>query len=475
MNIANRLLACVLTATALLYAGCSLAPPETKVEQQRAAVAGRDFQKPRAQRVARELPAQPTWQDVLQRAFLVNGELESAYWEWRAALERIEMAGAYPNANVQVGYQYLFSGGQMKSWDRTTISGSFDPSMTLRLPQKVREAARVALGQAQAAAARFENTKFTLQRKVLTAYLDYALMAENIRIQKDDVELLQLLVQLASDRVQAGAPQQDLLKAQMQFRQVKNGLATMEAQLGQMRAMLNGMLDRPAEAPLVPPAQIPAPRPIPATDAQLIAVAVDKNPELAGLAADVRGRTDALKLAKMAYLPDIQPNFSINGSVSQALGAMVMVPTAIPLIEGQIKEAQAMLRASEVMQQQTRADRAASFVAALYALRNAERARDLLTQTVLPLSQQALASSREAYSAGQVSFVELVDSQRALLEVRQAISDVRIERERRLAEIEALAGVDIETLGTARPTTQPTTLPATTGSATHPTENAHVK
>jgi hypothetical protein len=37
------------------------------------------------------------------------------------------------------------------------------------------------------------------------------------------------------------------------------------------------------------------------------------------------------------------------------------------------------------------------------------------------------------------------------------IAEARIEREKRLAELEALAGVDIETL--AAPATQPTTKP----------------
>jgi outer membrane protein TolC len=198
-------------------------------------------------------------------------------------------------------------------------------------------------------------------------------------------------------------------------------------------------------------------------------VAVDRNPELAGLAADIRGRTDALALAKLAYIPDVQPSFSLTGNVTKALGAMVVLPTAIPMIEGQIKEAKAMLASSEAMRRQTQADRAASFVAALYAMRNAERANDFLDGTVLPLARKVLASSREAYSAGQISFVELVDSQRALLDVRRVIAEVRIERERRLAELEALAGVDVETFGrrTTAPASLPAPIPATTSAATH--------
>jgi outer membrane protein TolC len=450
----------LIPVTASLLVGCALTPPEAKGEKQRAAEAGTPYQLDREIRIAGTFPTEPTWQEVLQRAFLVNGELEAAYWDWRAALENVDMAGAYPNSDVQVGYSYMFSGGRMKSWDRSTLSAGFDPSVPLRWPQKVQQAAKVALAQAQTAGAGFANAKFTLQQKVLTAYLNYALAAEKIRIQRDNVSLLELLVNQAGDRVKTGGAQQDLLKAQMQHRLARNDLANMESELAQMRAMLNGMLMRPAEAALAPPAQLPAVRWAPSDDQALIAVAVDKNPELAGLAAEIRGRGDALTLARMAYIPDVQPTFSLTGNISQSLGAMVMLPTTLPMIQGQINQAQAMLSSSRAMERQTRADRAASFVAALYALRNAERAGALLSDTVLPLTRQVLASSREAYSAGQISFVELIDSQRALLDVRQIIAEVRIERERRLVQIEALAGVDVETLAPAGATTMPA-VPAT--------------
>ena len=64
---------------------------------------------------------------------------------------------------------------------------------------------------------------------------------------------------------------------------------------------------------------------------------------------------------------------------------------------------------------------------------------------------------RQAYAAGTASFTDLIDTQRMLLDVRLMIAEARMEREKRLAELEALAGVDIETL--ASPTSQPTTKP----------------
>jgi outer membrane protein TolC len=128
---------------------------------------------------------------------------------------------------------------------------------------------------------------------------------------------------------------------------------------------------------------------------------------------------------------------------------MVMLPTAIPMIRAQVNEARAMLRASQATAAQAQRDRAASFVAAVYAMRNAQRQAELFEQRILPAAQQTLDSSRQAYGAGTVGFVELVDAQRTLLDVRLMIAEAKIERERQLAQIEALAGVDLETLNRA--------------------------
>jgi outer membrane protein TolC len=163
----------------------------------------------------------------------------------------------------------------------------------------------------------------------------------------------------------------------------------------------------------------------------------------------VAARRDALELARMQYIPDVNPSAAFTGSV-QALGAMVVLPTTIPAIRAAIEEARAMLRSAEAVARQTRADRGANFIAALYALRSAEKQVGLFRETVLPKAEQALASSRQAYAAGQVGFVELIDTQRTLLDVRRMIAEARIAREKRLAELEALAGVDVEAIGSVK-------------------------
>lgn len=446
------------SAALVLFAGCVLAPPGTKEEQSRLDAVAGSFESPPHARQLPELSQPADWGQVLHRAFLANGELEAAYFDWKAAMTRIDQAAAWPNSNIALSYSYMFSSENMKAWDRSTISTGFDPAMNLSAPVKARTAGKVALESARAAGERFRATKFELQRRVLSAYLDLALTEEKVRIQRDNLTLLKLVAESAANRAQAGGPQQDLLKAQIERELAENDLATLEAEAQSMRVMLNGMLAREPDAPLALPAALPASRPIAADDARLIAMGVEQNPELAGLARQVAGRIDAVELAKLAYLPDFNLSAGFTGSVSQFVGGMVMLPTNVPAIRGTINEAKAMLRSTEAMARQTRRDRAASFVAALYIMRNSERQTQLFQQRIAPTAQQLFNSSRQSYAAGAVGFADLIDSQRTLLDVRRMIAEARIEREKRLAELEALAGTDVETL--IGPMTAPATQPA---------------
>jgi outer membrane protein, heavy metal efflux system len=436
---------------------CVLAPQGTRDAQAKLNTAAPPFEPRIEARQIPELRAIATWQDVLSRAFLANGDLESSYFEWKAAFTRIDQVATWPNTNVALSFGYMFSPGNMKTWDRTTIGAGFDQSMNLSLPVKTRTAGKVALDAAREVGDRFRAVKFDLQRRVLEAYLDLALTEELIRIERDNLTFLKLLSDSASDRAEAGGPMQDLFKALIESETAQNDLAGLEAKAQSMRGELNGMLGRNASAPLGLPPELPPPRPVTADDATLIAVAVSQNPELAALAQQVSGRSDAVELARLAYLPDIIPSASITGSVSQSLGAMLMVPTKLPAIRAAIEEAAAMTRSAEAMLRQTQRDRAARFVADLYLMRNAERETELYRARVVPAARQLVSSSRNAYAAGTIVFADLIDSERMFISVRRMVAEAQIEREQRLAELEALAGVDIETLGRqAKSDTPPT-------------------
>ncbi len=438
----------VLTAASLLSA-CSLAPKGSQAERARVSASGAPYEAPVATRCAPELPPEPDWRDLLRHAFLCNGELEAAYHAWHAAVERIDIAAGYPNTNVSLGFEYLFSGGNLSGWDRTTLTVGFDPMQNLSFPTKILAAGRVAYEEARAAGARFAAAKFALQREVLDAYLEYALLAERARLQRQQLALLQLGGTVAAARVAGGLPQQDLLTADVERGQAARALADLDAALAQQRARLNGLIGRAADVPLAIPSALPEPRPLPLDDAALLAVGPAANPELTALARTVAGREDALDLARQQYFPDINPFVGISGSMAQVAGAAITLSTMLPQIQAGIREARANLRAAEAMRHQAGLTRGADFVAALVALRNAERQRAWLDEHIRPAAHQTADAVARAYSAGDGNLPALIMARRAVLELDLAIAETRIAREQRLAELEQLAGVDAEALPAA--------------------------
>ncbi|MBM4247490.1 MAG: TolC family protein, partial [Deltaproteobacteria bacterium] len=238
--------------TALLLEGCSLATREAADERRRMEAAGTVYESPE-ERPSPYLPPEAGWRDVLRHAFLHNGELEAAYFAWRAAVERIDVAAGYPNTNVSVGFEYLFSGGNLTGWDRTSLSVGFDPMQNLSFPTKVYAAGLVATEDARAAGERFAAARFALRRKVLSAWLDYALLAERIRVQREQITLLTVGAESAAARVRGGRPQDELLMADVEHGHGEHMLLDLEAALPAARARLNALIGRSADAPLDPP------------------------------------------------------------------------------------------------------------------------------------------------------------------------------------------------------------------------------
>lgn len=441
-------------AVLTLLSGCALTPSGTAGEQQKLSAAGKTYELAVEKRELPEFPDAPTWEDVLQRAFLSSGELEAAYFEWKAAVERVEIASAYPNSNMSLGYSYMFSSERMKSFDRQTFSAGFDSSVNPSFPTKVMQKGKVALHEARASGERFRAAKFDLQRRVLSAWADYCLLASRARLQREQLSLARLASEATRVRAQIGGGQRELLKSDVMLRQNESEIKDTEAELAAARAILNGMLARDPDAELAAPA-MPGQRLLAVTDDVVLAAAVDQNPELAALAHEVEGRADALELARLQWIPDLSPTVMFTGSVSQAIGAAIMLPTNLAEIEGGIREAAAVHRASEAMLRQAKRDRGAALIATLIAIRNSDRQAVLFEQGVVPGAERMLANAQQAYAGGAAMYTDLIDAQRMAIEARFVVVRARAGREKQLAELEALIGTDIEALNAASMSNQP--------------------
>lgn len=424
---------------AMFLTGCTIHPTGEHEERQAALRSGAPFTQPVEKRQAPVLPENPSPDDLVRYALSSSPDLEQRYWEWRSAIEQIPQDGTQAT-NLTISAGTTISRGQL-STDRTTLTVLNDPMADIVLPVKLSVAAQRALENARAAALRFTQAKFDLRARVLDAWYAYALNAELIRIEQSNAELLSAAVMVVEARNRAGAAgQQDLLKANNELDLSRNDLANMQAQVPALRSSLNALLGREPQATLIVPASLPPTQPVAHTDAELLALAQRENPELKAAAAEIRGRGQSIELAKLQYVPDfsLSAGTDLAGIAQSLLGSVTVPALRHEAIDAAVAQAEANLRAAEASRRQMRNNLGARLVSDISALRDADRQLALFDQSILPRLSQIVALSRSAYEAGQATLLDLLDSQRSLLSIQRLVAELRVTREKRLTDLEAI-------------------------------------
>jgi outer membrane protein TolC len=249
----------------------------------------------------------------------------------------------------------------------------------------------------------------------------------------------------------------------------------LRAELASARARLNALMALPADFPLEDPTELPTPRLLARYDEALITAALENNPELAALAQESRAAQDGVRSAKEEYWPEFWGQFGITGNQSFGPIVSLMLPTTLNKLAAQVEQAKDNHRQSQATHRQARLDLWGNLVTTRIALRSAERQIGLYSNGILPRTRQIWETARDTYSAGSGSFGELVETQQALLDARLKLAEAVIEREKRLAELEELAGVDIETLAQGQSASAPASAPSPRPAATAPAGNTDAR
>jgi outer membrane protein TolC len=449
-------------AAAVFLAGCTIHPQGEMQARQVAEEAGHPYTRPFEQRTPPTLSVDPTPDDLVRYALLTNAELESKYWEWRAALEQVPQAGTQ-KAGVEISFEAMITDGATALQDMTLKIGN-DAMNSLMLPSKLGTDASIALHEALAAGDRFDKARFELRAKVLVAYYEYALSAELSRLEAENTKLLEVSAKIAESRLSTGiGTQTDYLKAANEVEMSKNESAMRRAKLPEQLAMLNALLNRAPEAVLPVPAALPLLPEMGMGDAELFDRLAENNPELRALAHQIAGKEDALQRAKLEYLPDFNINAGSDlAGVSQSIMGSVVVPyLRYEALDAGIRQAEANLRATEAMQRQTRHDLNARTVADVAMLRDAQRQLTLLDKTLLPRARQIISASQTAYATGQKGgaggggggggmaggsggILDLLDSQRTLVALQRMRAELQVTALKQVADLEEVAGQTVQ-------------------------------
>ena len=445
MIIANLRHIVTVLVISISLSGCSILPSGYEEEKAHYADLTIQYSKTFDERQLYEFSSTPTWKDVLERAFLVNGDLEAAYFDWKASLEKVRSDSEYPNTSVMLGYSYLFSKANMKAFDRSSFSLGFNPMTNLSFPTKVALSGKIAFDDALSKGQRITTTKFALQKSVLSDWADYTGLSLKLLLAQEKENLFVASEHSSLTQQVVGGNQRDALQGGIKASESRSIVLSLQAKVNAERAKLNGMLARSMDGELDAPATVEA-RMLTASDSEVIRASVTSNPELSSFANELEGKKDALELARQQWIPDINPSALLTGNIEQSVGANIMLPTTIIKIRHDVAQAKSAIQASEAMLRQAKLSKAASLIGALVIVRDFERQIDLYQKVLIPSAELLSKTAQVEYETGVKTFADTVDSQLMLISLREELIDTQTEHAKMISELEELMGVDIEML-----------------------------
>jgi cobalt-zinc-cadmium efflux system outer membrane protein len=321
-------------------------------------------------------------------------------------------------------------------------------SQKLPFPGKRRLRGEIATHEVAIAREEWRRAEIMTRADVKKAYYDLWQVHQHLLVYAREKELAAQFATIAEKKYAVGqVSQPDVLRAQVELTRLINRATTQTLKLGEVRAMLNGLLSRPPEAPLGVPHDAPKPV-VRQTLAELTELTLKSRPEIAANAAAIARDTATLALSRKAYFPDFEVYVErfFNGGRKDGLG--VIVSATIPLAycekyDAGVAEARARVSASKADLRATQDTALAEVKGALVRAQTAVELVNLFAQTHIPQAEQALDSSRISYQTGTVDFLSLTDSLRVVEQVHLEHIAAATDFEQAWAELERAVGQEL--------------------------------
>ena len=324
----------------------------------------------------------------------------------------------------------------------------FQATQMVPWPGKRDRMAAVAERETDAAGARVDATVLDAVTQGERLYHQLVLNAEARRINREQRQIVDALVEIANGRLGAGAgSHHDALKMQTEASMLDDNLIMLRADRVEMAAMVNALLDRPAGTGVAEPVAAWSP-PLRADRNKLVGAALDRRPELREMAAMNAAERAMAEVARREYYPDVM----LGGFYDMRMGGMDtlggMVGLNLPIWIGSKQRLD--VGAAETRARAVGHERAAmtAMVRAeiekeLARIDAAERRMRLLDEEFIPRAQQTFDSALKAFPAGMMSALEVLDSLRTVTNQRLQRVVLAVDREVALVDLERATGIPV--------------------------------
>ncbi|MGC8989356.1 MAG: TolC family protein, partial [Verrucomicrobiia bacterium] len=326
--------------------------------------------------------------DYLRFAMLNDPSVEAAYFDWASSIEQITIDRSRPDP------RFTFEA------DIADVVMTVMPGLLQMFPGagKLKASANVATASSAGKYFAFESAVLQTAFNVKRAYYQLCFLDESIRINRDALDLLSALEEVARTRNAVGkVTLQDVYRAQIERAKLATEIENLEDSRRPFAAQFKGALGLTHGQPDPPPPVRGESTPLDLSGDELLATAFSRNPKLKMLEAEVQMAQAAIALAAKSKVPDFDLGLMADARASPPMfrpEAGVTLPIWRDKIKAQIAKAQADKRAAEARLTAEQVSIAVEFAMKSYGYRELTRNLALLQDELIPRALQSLEAAR---------------------------------------------------------------------------------
>lgn len=388
--------------------------------------------------------------ELIEEALERNPGIVAAQERWQSAQEIIEARRTLPDP--EFSYTYFVESIETRVGPQKNVFGA---KQKFPFYGKRDLMAEVASKEAKALEATYEAIKQEIVRQVKRSFYELFYISKIIDITQEEKEILRRFEQITRTKYSTGkGSQQSILKVHVEISQLEDRLLALANQKQTAEAMINTLMDRPADYPLGKPVQ-PKFREFFYIQPELFRLSKENRPELKAGIALIEKSEKAHSLAEKEYYPDLTIGanyfqiddgplpFPDNGEDAFNVMFSINIPIWRTKLSSQVRSASQMIKAQKSDYESILNRTWFEVKDNYFKIQTARETFDLYENVLIPQAEQSMKSAEVGYTTGIVDFLDLLDAERVLLRIQFGYWRAYTDYLARIADMERAVGKEL--------------------------------
>ncbi len=442
----------------LFLAGCSTSPFDTPSTETQSSLyrlsmpsgsteIGSVFRVEDSDQPDAEMVLDSSAESYVRYALFHSPSVERAYQQWRSASERLPQVRALPDPRLKIGF-FLDEAETRVGPQQAKVGVQQTFPWIGKLQDREDAAAKGSL----AAWYQYQQAQLLVVERVVVALENIAYLDKAIGITKENYALLESFEEVVRARYRVGAGSHpELIRVQVELGQLEDRVIGLEALRPSYVANLNAVLNRDPESSVD---GIELSNTVVSQGAdQITQMAHQWSPVLQGIEQRVEQERINTEVARKNGYPDLTVGLeyivtdeAANPSIAESGDDPIMLSFGINLpiwrekydagVRESIAKRLSMSRSFDAQLNTL----SAQVYQTWFEHTDADRRVRLYEDSLIPKAQESLSASLGGFRTGDSEFLDLLDTQRTLLEFSLAAERARADRGKALASLNRLVG-----------------------------------